>query len=124
MKLELLVNNVDAISRIGLLELRNKQLAWDFADNIDVVDGHLKKYSEARNDIIKKYGTPLEDNPENFEIKTGDLKFKKYEEEVKALLEVDVKIVFKKLKLSDLKDSKVSVDTMRSWRELNILTKK
>ena len=124
MKLETIVNNANAIAELGKLKLKNKQLAWDLSENLDAVQKHFKKYGEQNKELVEKHGTPAEESPGEFEIKADSEKMPAYKKEHEALLEVDVKLIFKKLKYGSVGEHPTHNDTCVTPNKYNWLLRK
>lgn len=122
MKLEKLVIHEQALIELSQIPLKDAQSAWDLSISLDTAKGHLKKFNEKKDALIKRLGTPVKDNPENYEIKEAG--FKEFNDELTKLTGVDVKVSFPKVTLEMLKGVEVSAANISAWREIGLLTKK
>jgi hypothetical protein len=120
MKLEILLNNEEALKALAAAPLTDSQLAWDLSEAIEEAEKHLKRFIETRNDLIKKHGVEDKDAPGEF--KVSDLKA--FNAELAKLVEVDVKVKFPNVRLSAFNGLAVSAGNLKAWRQLKIVTKK
>lgn len=119
MKIEVLLNHEAALTKLNSLALKDAQLAWELSEAMDDVKKHLKRFHEKRDELIKKFGKLKNEKSEEYQI--DDLKG--FNEEIRKLLDVTVKVNFPRLKLNHLNGAEISAGDLSSWRELNIIHK-
>jgi hypothetical protein len=119
MKIELIISHEESLKALSQLSLSDAQLAWDLSDSLELVGKATQKFHEKRNELIKKYGKPEKDNPEQFNI--TDLK--SFNAEIQKLAAVEVDISWPELKLENLNGEAVKPAQILAWRELGIIKK-
>jgi hypothetical protein len=119
MKLELLVNHEEALRSLAQKTLSNTQTAWDLSESLDTAFGHIKRFGERRDELVKKMGTPGAEEG-NFQI--TDLKT--FNEELQKIVQVDVKIKFPSIPLTMFNGEPLSAADLGAWRAMKIITKK
>jgi len=122
MKLEKLVINEQALEELAKIPMDDAQKSWDFSIELDNARGHVKKWREKQHELVKKYGNPVEGNPDQFTIPTE--KVSEFQKEIGKLGEVEVTVKFPKIPINELNGAKISAGTISALRELCILTKK
>ena len=118
MKLEVLVANEEALKSLIETKFDDAQLAWDLSEVFDEVEKAITKFQKKRDEYVKENGTPDPKSPERFNIPDPEA----FADEMRKLLDVEVAIVFPTFALDKLKDLKVSVKEMRSWKALGIIS--
>jgi len=118
MKLEVLVANEEALKVLVETKFDDAQLAWDLTESFDEVEKAVTKFQKKRDEFVKNNGTPVEDNPDRFNISDPEA----FTKEMQKLLAVEVDITFPAFALDKLKGLKVSVKEMRSWKALGIIS--
>lgn len=122
MKLEKLIVHEQALERFATLPINDAQKAWDLSVALDTARGHLKKFKEKQEEIVKRLGKPVEDNPNQYTVPGN--KMEEFTTEVNKLGDVTVAIKFPKISIGELNGAKVSPADVSALRELCILTKK
>lgn len=121
MKLEKLVIHEQALETFATLPLEDAQKSWDISVGLDTARGHIKKFKEKQDEIIKKLGKPVEGNPDQFQVPTA--KVSEFTKEIEKLGAVDVAIKFPKISIKELNGAKISPSNVSALRDLCILTK-
>ena len=117
MKLELLIANQATLKTLGELQFEDAQLAWDLADVLEEVEKSVIKFHKSRDEYVKENGSPMEGDPAKFIFNDP----KAFEDKMKKLLDVEVKIKFPVFPLGALEGTKVSAMEILSWKALGIL---
>ena len=118
MKLEVLVINEESLKTLANTKFSNAQLTWDLSESFDEVEKILTKFQKKREELVKEHGMPDPDSPENFIIPDIAL----FQNEMQKILEVEVDMAFPTFSLSELKNTEISINDMRSWKALGIIT--
>tara|TARA_B100000959_G_C14893155_1_gene587649 strand:+ start:466 stop:822 length:357 start_codon:yes stop_codon:yes gene_type:complete len=111
MKLGELVGSVAALSSLSEKKMKAK-LAYRISRIMLEANSHLTSFQEARDKIVEKYGTKNDEG--ETVVKPNSKNWKKFSEELDALLDEEVKLKFDQLKLKEIGNLEVSVGDMLS----------
>ncbi len=76
-------------------------VSYKLAKMVSKLNEQQKVIDEVRNGLIKTYGKPDKDNPQQISVPQGGKDFPKFMEEFGQLMEQEIEIVFDKVKLPE-----------------------
>ena len=114
MKLGELVGSFTALNNLAAEKMKAKQ-AYRVSRVLMEANSHLEAFNGARDNAVEKYGKKNGDG--NIEVKRDSKEFKKFNEEMNALLEENVEMKFDRIKLKEIGNLEVTVGDMiaRDW---------
>jgi len=77
------------------------KVSYGLAKMANKLNEQLKVIDEVRNGLIKTYGTPDPENPQQIRVDPTDKNFEKFAEEFNELMAQEVEIVFEKVRLPE-----------------------
>ena len=77
------------------------KVSYNLAKMVSKLNEQLKVIDDVRNGLIRTYGEPEKDNPQQVGIKPESKNFTKFVEELNELLSQEIEVVFDKVKLPE-----------------------
>ena len=109
MKLGQVVSSVSALNNLASEKMKAKQ-AYRISRVLMEANSHLESFNGAREKAIEEYGEKDDDG--NMAIDQDSKNFKKFTDEINALLDEEVEMKFNKIKLKEISSLEVSVADM------------
>ncbi len=109
MKLGQIVSSISALSNLASEKMKAKP-AYRISRVLMEANSHLDSFNSARDKAIEKYGKKNDDG--NIAIDQDSKNFKKFTDEINALVDEEVEMKFNKIKLKEISSLEVSVADM------------
>jgi len=112
MELNEIVNGLESVKKLMASDL-SIVTSYKLSKLAKKINEEFKDFEEKRIELIKKYGEEVKDKQGQYKIDSPE-KVKLFNEELDKLLKLKVKFEFDKVKLSDIKDAKLSANDLLS----------